>query len=89
VEKFTFDFEMLARSVENFASAREEDFRFPMKLHVGQTYEVDGKHYVRFVGIDDTAWASGWLRLAVRDGFVVRPPSLADRMIPSVSDVFR
>jgi uncharacterized membrane protein YkvA (DUF1232 family) len=53
-----------------------------LKLRTGQTYEVDGKHYVRFAGIDDTAWAAGWLRLAVRDGVVVRPPSLADRMIP-------
>jgi uncharacterized membrane protein YkvA (DUF1232 family) len=49
-------------------------------LRPGQTYEVDGFR-VCFEGIAGSP-TPGWLRLGLRDGFLYKPPRLADRMVP-------
>jgi hypothetical protein len=52
-------------------------------LRIGQTYEIDGKYWVRFGGVSDAPTTPGWLKLHVRaNGVVYQPPSLVDRMVP-------
>ncbi|MCU7936883.1 MAG: hypothetical protein KZQ99_18755 [Candidatus Thiodiazotropha sp. (ex Dulcina madagascariensis)] len=46
----------------------------------GQVYEIDGKFYARYRGVSGPP-VEGWIKLEFRDGTLIRPPTIADRMI--------
>jgi uncharacterized membrane protein YkvA (DUF1232 family) len=51
-----------------------------MHLEPGTTYNLHGL-FVRFEGIEQSALAPGWLRLRLRDGVQLVPPSTAKSMV--------
>lgn len=50
-------------------------------LCVGKVYAIDGKFYARYEGPVTEPEFAGWLRLRFRDCDVLRPPTIADRMV--------
>ena len=53
-------------------------------LRRGQVYEIDGKFRARYDGLasEHDQNMPRWLRLVFRNGTIIRPPTIADRMVP-------